>query len=167
MNHQRYQIRRITCISYHKHQAKCQRVNRCSRSACPCLEQLVNCFKFHVIVKQPLSTTSYCTVSGTTQLSQSSSSIIFDLFSTLTKLLTHSDRLIRPSLILYLSLVVSLSIYLSLSMSATTTAKRVSNAASLGPDDEELLKKLAVLDLSAVGECQILYDELISKLSES
>ena len=52
-------------------------------------------------------------------------------------------------------------------MSATTSAKRASNAASLGPDDEELVKKLAVLDLSAVGECQILYDELISKLSIS
>lgn len=33
---------------------------------------------------------------------------------------------------------------------------------SLSPDDDELVKKLALLDLSAVIGYQILYDELIS-----
>ena len=37
-------------------------------------------------------------------------------------------------------------------------------AASLSPDDDDLVKKLALMDLSAVIGYQILYDELISKV---
>ena len=38
-------------------------------------------------------------------------------------------------------------------------------AASLSPDDDELVKKLALMDMSAVIGYQILYDELISKVT--